>query len=85
LAAQNGFKEILEIFLNKKIFDIDLVDEHGFTALALATQNNHVLTTKFLVENKANINKPNNFLKTPIEIAKFNQNKEIIEVINRAL
>ncbi|MFZ9181299.1 MAG: ankyrin repeat domain-containing protein [Rickettsiales bacterium] len=73
------------MFLHKKIFDIDLADEHGFTALPLATQNNHILTTKFLVENKANIHKPNNFLKTPIEIAQFNQNKEIIEIMERAL
>lgn len=85
LAAQNGFKEILEIFLNKKIFDIDLVDEHGFTALALATQNNHILTTKFLVENKANIHKPNNFLISPIEIATFKKSKEIIEIITKAM
>lgn len=85
LATQNGFNKILKILLDKKIFDINSTDENGFTPLALATQYGHQSVIKLLIEKGANIDKPNNFLKTPLDIAEFKQDNDIKQIFSDAI
>ena len=55
-AAMRGNTDDVRRFLAEKTYAVDALDEHGFTALHYAAQNNHVFIVNMLLDFGANLN-----------------------------
>eukprot|EP01084_Bolivina_argentea_P070597 128373_1 len=63
------------------ILDIDKSDIKGFTALYVASQNNHTFIVKLLLQNGADTNPTNNRGAAPLWIAALHGHVEVVRVL----
>ena len=66
LAAFIGKQDLMKLILNNEAIDIDLETEtSGFTPLCVAAISGNYEILRMLIENGAELNKPNTFNQTP--------------------
>jgi ankyrin repeat protein len=65
-AAKNDFSGVVKRFLATKIRDVDVRDENGFSALALAAKHSSIDLVKLLVGHGADINSVSSTGSTPL-------------------
>lgn len=63
--------------------DIDARDGKGDAAIHIAVRNNQVLLVKRLIDQRADLNQPNDEGRTPLQIAAINQNRDITKELER--
>ena len=68
-AALRGNTDDVRRFLSEKKYAVDALDEHGFTALHYAAQNNHVFIINMLLDFGAKLNVTGVDGSTPIHLA----------------
>jgi ankyrin repeat protein len=82
LAVKYGHPKIVKLLIEKGV-DINKLDYAGSTALVHAIYNNSPELVQILIDNGADINKKSGEF-SPIEIAKYMNNKEIIDILKNA-
>lgn len=80
-ACQNGQKGIVEVYLKKGGFNINYVDNNGFSALHYACQKGTRDIVRMLIANGADVTISNNRGITPLHLAAGTGNKEIIKML----
>ena len=80
MAAENGYKEVIEYFLKKGV-NVDSKDPNGNTALVHASLLNQLNIVKYLLENGADVNAGSTV--TPLMAASYVGNKDIAAFLIR--
>jgi len=80
--AERNFIRIAQILLDRKI-DINHQSYRGWTALMSAVTNGHSEMVQFLMENGADKTLKNDRRRDVVEMAKFRNRVEIIEILNK--
>lgn len=80
IAAQEGHVEIVELLI-KHGAEVDAKDMLRMTPLHWAVERGHMKVILCLLKHNADTNSLNKFNKTPFDIAEYNRQKEIIEVL----
>lgn len=81
-ASCNGNKKIIELLFEYRYFDINqLEEESGFSALHLATLNNHKEVVVFLLKNNANVNLLSRDDRSALLIATLNESAGTIALL----
>ncbi|XP_077527945.1 E3 ubiquitin-protein ligase MIB2-like [Haemaphysalis longicornis] len=75
LAAMNGHYQVVTILLNQGDCMVDDLSSCQRSALWLAVSEGHVDITEFLVENGADVNKPDNNGNSPMHMSLLNRSK----------
>ena len=65
-ACKNGYKDIVEYFLENTDIKVDLPGEERMTGLMLASLYGHFELVEFLIENNAKVTKKDKFKRTPL-------------------
>ncbi|XP_049771196.1 ankyrin repeat, PH and SEC7 domain containing protein secG-like [Schistocerca cancellata] len=81
IAAEKGHEEMLDILLKHSNKCIDLKTLFGDTALLIATQNEHKLIMKKLLDKGANVNCTDIFGRTPLHVAVFKKKSGIVKIL----
>lgn len=80
IAAQEGHVDIVELLI-KHGAEVDAKDMLRMTPLHWAVERGHMKVILCLLKHNADTNSLNKFNKTPFDIAEYNHQKEIIEVL----
>lgn len=80
LAAEKGFKEILELLAVKKA-NLNAGDSQGCTALMMAVQNNYIEIVELLLEQGADIDIQDNNKKTALHHAVNQNSLELVKLL----
>ncbi|XP_049800215.1 serine/threonine-protein phosphatase 6 regulatory ankyrin repeat subunit C-like [Schistocerca nitens] len=81
IAAEKGHEEMLDILLKHSNKCIDSKTLFGDTALLIATQNEHKLIMKKLLDKGANVNCTDIFGRTPLHVAVFKKKSGIVKIL----
>lgn len=82
-AALRGNTDDVRRFLSEKKYAVDALDEHGFTALHYAAQNNHVFIINMLLDFGAKLNVTGVDGSTPIHLAaRFNSMDALVSLLD---
>jgi len=81
-AAMRGNTDDVRRFLAEKTYAVDALDEHGFTALHYAAQNNHFFLVNMLLDFGANLNVTGVDGSTPLHLtARFNSMDTLVALL----
>ncbi|XP_047106884.1 ankyrin repeat domain-containing protein 29-like [Schistocerca piceifrons] len=81
IAAEKGHEEMLDILLKHSNKCIDSKTLFGDTALLIATQNEHKMIMKTLLDKGANVNCMDIFGRTPLHVAVFKKKSGIVKIL----
>jgi hypothetical protein len=70
----------MQLLASEKV-DIDSVDEDGWSALFHSAGEGHSKIATFLIENKANVDLKDEFNCTPLWVAAFNNQRDVVKVL----
>jgi ankyrin repeat protein len=83
-AASGGSAEVVKLILSSSIdFDINLSDTQGWTPLHWACRNGDIDTVQLLIDSGADLQNENMQLWTPLDVATFCGNDNLISTLSR--